>query len=125
MFHYLRPYLIFWGLGLLAFTVEYFFPARPVSYRSVFLRDITALATYNLCFMLIVPLTDRLPIPNYVPASVLKRLRTADETPKPGDKRLAHWRQQVLRPGGDTADLRQRSIRDLGASDWAAASGSP
>jgi len=72
MFHYLRPYLIFWGLGLLAFTVEYFFPARPVSYRSVFLRDLTALATYNLCFMLIVPLTDRLPIPNYAPASVLR-----------------------------------------------------
>ena len=71
MIHYLRPYLIFWGLGLLVFTVEYFFPARPVSYRSVFLRDVIALATYNLCFMLVVPLTDRLPIPNYAPASVL------------------------------------------------------
>ena len=69
---YLRPYLLFWSLGLLVFTAEYFFPARQVTYRSVFLRDLVALGTYNLCFLLVVPLTERLPIPNYAPASLLK-----------------------------------------------------
>ena len=69
---YLRLFLVFWGLGLLAFAAEYFFPAREVSYRSVFLRDIAALVIYNLCFMLVVPFTDRIPIPNYAPAGLLK-----------------------------------------------------
>jgi len=69
---YLRVFLVFWGLGLLASAVEHFFPARQVSYRSVFLRDVIALGTYNLCFLLVVPFTDRIPIPNYVPAGILK-----------------------------------------------------
>lgn len=68
----LRPYLIFWGLGLMAFAAEYLFPARPMRYRSVFLSDLVALATYNICFALVVPITDRIPIPNYVPEALLK-----------------------------------------------------
>ena len=69
---YLRPFLVFWSLGLLTFTAEYFFPAKQVSYRSVLLRDVIALGIYNLCFMLVMPLTDRIPIPNYAPAALLK-----------------------------------------------------
>jgi hypothetical protein len=64
---YLRMFLVFWTLGLLAFAAEYLFPARVVSYRSVFLRDLVALGVYNLCFLLVVPLTDRIPIPDYAP----------------------------------------------------------
>lgn len=69
---YLQLVLVFCILGLLASATEYFFPARKVSYRSVLLRDVAALGVYNLCFILVVPLTDRLPIPNYVPAAVMK-----------------------------------------------------
>lgn len=68
---FLRPYLIFWSLGILAFAAEYLFPARQVRYRSVFLRDLVTLATYNVCFALVVRFTDRIPIPNYVPAALL------------------------------------------------------
>ena len=68
---YLRMFLVFWTLGLLAFAAEYLFPARVVSYRSVFLRDLVALGVYNLCFLLVVPLTERIPIPNYAPAGLL------------------------------------------------------
>jgi sterol desaturase/sphingolipid hydroxylase (fatty acid hydroxylase superfamily) len=66
----LLPYLIFWGLGLVYFAVEYLFPTRRVSYRSVLLRDLIALGVYNISFNLMVPLTDRIPIPNYVPAKL-------------------------------------------------------
>lgn len=69
---YLRGFLIFWSLGLLAFAAEYLFPAREVPYRSVYLRDLVALGMYGLCFMLVVPLTDRLQLPNYAPAQLLK-----------------------------------------------------
>ena len=67
----LRPYLIFWGLGLIAFSAEYLFPARNVPYRSVLFRDLIALGVYNICFLLVLPVSDRIPIPNYVPAIVL------------------------------------------------------
>jgi sterol desaturase/sphingolipid hydroxylase (fatty acid hydroxylase superfamily) len=68
----LRLFLIFWSLGLLAFAVELLFPARQISYRSVFFRDVVALATYNLGFAVVVRFTDSIPIPNYVPASLMK-----------------------------------------------------
>ena len=61
MKEHLDPYLIFWSLGLLAFAVEYLFPARQIKYRSVLLNDLVALAVYNFCFAIIVPLTDRFP----------------------------------------------------------------
>jgi len=67
----LRLYLIFWSLGILVFAAEYLFPARRLHYRSVFFKDVVALATYNVCFALVVPFTDRIPIPNYVPAALL------------------------------------------------------
>jgi sterol desaturase/sphingolipid hydroxylase (fatty acid hydroxylase superfamily) len=69
---YLRGFLVFWALGLLAFAAEYCFPAKQVPYRSVFFRDLIALGVYNLSFALVVPFTDRIPIPNYAPASLLK-----------------------------------------------------
>jgi hypothetical protein len=68
----LRPYLIFWGLGLIAFSAEYLFPARNVPYRAVFFRDLVALGVYNLSFLLVLPVSDRIPIPNYVPTSLMK-----------------------------------------------------
>jgi sterol desaturase/sphingolipid hydroxylase (fatty acid hydroxylase superfamily) len=66
----LLPYLIFWGLGSCAFAAEYLFSAREVPYGSVFMRDLVALGAYNISFTLIVPFTDRIPIPSYVPAGV-------------------------------------------------------
>lgn len=71
MKHQLLMFVVFWSFGLLAFAAEYLFPAREVRYRSVLLRDIIALCVYNLSFLLVVPLTDRIPIPNYVPAGLL------------------------------------------------------
>jgi sterol desaturase/sphingolipid hydroxylase (fatty acid hydroxylase superfamily) len=68
----LRPYLIFWSLGLIAFSAEYLFPARNVPYRAVFFRDLVALGVYNLSFLLVLPVSDRIPIPNYVPTSLMK-----------------------------------------------------
>ena len=68
MFETLLPYIIFWGLGLLAFAAEFLFPARQVVYRSVFLRDLVALGVYNVSFNFLLPYTDRIPIPNYAPA---------------------------------------------------------
>ena len=72
----LYPYLLFWSIGLLFFTAEWLCPARPIRYRSVFWRDLVALGIYNLSFLLVVQVTDRIPIPNYVPA-VLYNLPTA------------------------------------------------
>ena len=66
----LFPYLVFWSLGLLAFAAEFLFPSRRVPYRSVFLRDLAALVAYNVSFALVVPFTDRIPIPNYVPVEL-------------------------------------------------------
>jgi sterol desaturase/sphingolipid hydroxylase (fatty acid hydroxylase superfamily) len=66
------PYLVFWCIGLLAFAAEWRFPARPVPYRSVFLKDLVALGTYNVFFMLAVRFTDRIPVPNYVPTVIFE-----------------------------------------------------
>jgi hypothetical protein len=64
------PYVAFCTFGLLAFTAEWLFPARPVQYRSVFITDAAALGAYSLFFTLAVPVTDRIPIPDYAPASL-------------------------------------------------------
>jgi sterol desaturase/sphingolipid hydroxylase (fatty acid hydroxylase superfamily) len=66
----LFPYVLFWGIGLLFFAVEWRYPARPIAYRSVFWRDLLALGLYNLSFLLVVQVTDRIPIPDYLPASL-------------------------------------------------------
>ena len=66
----LYPYLLFWSIGLPCFAIEYLWPARRVPYRSVFLRDLLALGAYNLSFLLVVQVTDRIPVPNYVPAGL-------------------------------------------------------
>jgi len=70
MYQTLYPYIIFWSLGLLAFGAERLFPARSISYRKVFLRDLTALAVYNIFFALVAVMTNRIRVPNYVPAAV-------------------------------------------------------
>lgn len=72
MKEHLSLFLAFWGLGLLTFAAEHLFPARQVKYRLVLLNDIVALAVYTVCFAIIVPFTDRISIPDYVPAGVLK-----------------------------------------------------
>jgi sterol desaturase/sphingolipid hydroxylase (fatty acid hydroxylase superfamily) len=64
------PYVAFCTLGLLAFIGEWLFPARPVPYRSIFVRDLVALGAYSLSFALVVPFTDRIPMPNYVPVAM-------------------------------------------------------
>ena len=71
----LYPYLLFWSIGLLCFLAEWRFPARPIAYRSVFWRDLIALGLYNVSFLAVVQATDRIPIPNYMPA-VLYNLPT-------------------------------------------------
>jgi len=57
---------IYWGIGLAFFAAEYLWPARPLSYRKVFLYDVLALAVYQLFFFYAVQVTDRIPIPDYV-----------------------------------------------------------
>jgi sterol desaturase/sphingolipid hydroxylase (fatty acid hydroxylase superfamily) len=68
----LHLFVVFWSLGLLAFAAEYFFRARQIRYRAVLFRDVIALGVYNLCFLLAVFFTDRIPIPNYAPAGLAK-----------------------------------------------------
>jgi len=65
----LYPYLLFWGIGLLFFAAEWLHPARPIRYRSLFWRDLLALGLYNLSFLVVVRVTDRIPIPDYFPAA--------------------------------------------------------
>ena len=36
-----------WGIGLVFFAAEYWWPTRPVPYLQVFLPDVAALATYQ------------------------------------------------------------------------------
>ena len=55
------PYLVFWSIGLLFFLAEWLYPARPIAYRSVLWRDVSALAAYNVSFLLVVVWTDRIP----------------------------------------------------------------
>jgi sterol desaturase/sphingolipid hydroxylase (fatty acid hydroxylase superfamily) len=62
-----QPFLIYWSIGAAFFFIEWLRPARPVNYRRVFFGDLVALGTYNLFFLAAVSLTDRLPVPNYVP----------------------------------------------------------
>jgi sterol desaturase/sphingolipid hydroxylase (fatty acid hydroxylase superfamily) len=68
----LLPFVLFWSFGFIAFAGEWLFPARDVPYRSVFLRDLGTVIVYSVSFMFVVRFTDRIPIPHYVPADVLK-----------------------------------------------------
>jgi hypothetical protein len=42
---------IYWGIGLLFFAAEYWWPTRPVPYLQVFLPDVAALTTYQIFFV--------------------------------------------------------------------------
>ena len=44
---------------------------RKIAYRTVLLRDLTALGVYNVLFAVVVVFTDRIPVPNYVPAALM------------------------------------------------------
>ncbi|MDI3464755.1 MAG: hypothetical protein OJF50_003576 [Nitrospira sp.] len=56
---------IYWGIGLIFFAAEYWWPARPVSYLQVLLPDVAALTTYQVFFVFAAQLTDRIPFPHY------------------------------------------------------------
>ena len=53
------------------FAIEIIRPARPLHYRGVIARDLIALGTYNIFFLLAVNITDRIPIPQYASAILL------------------------------------------------------
>ncbi len=57
---------IYWIIGAAFFAVEYFWPAREVSYRKLLLYDVAALATYQAFYYGAVQVTDRIPVPDYV-----------------------------------------------------------
>jgi len=44
----LESFATYWGIGLLFFAAEYWWPTRPVSYRQVFLSDVAAFTTYQI-----------------------------------------------------------------------------
>ncbi len=44
---------IYWGIGLLFFALEYWWPSRPLRYRQVFLQDVTAFMTYQIFFVIV------------------------------------------------------------------------
>ncbi|HEX2056254.1 MAG TPA: sterol desaturase family protein [Nitrospiraceae bacterium] len=62
-----QSFLIYWSIGAVFFLVEWLRPARRLDYRRVFLRDLVALGTYNVFFLTAVYVTDRIPMPDYVP----------------------------------------------------------
>jgi sterol desaturase/sphingolipid hydroxylase (fatty acid hydroxylase superfamily) len=67
----ISSFAIFWVLGFMFFAVEGLFPAREIRYRSVLLRDLVALGIYNLFFLIALRLTDRIPVPHYLPAAII------------------------------------------------------
>jgi sterol desaturase/sphingolipid hydroxylase (fatty acid hydroxylase superfamily) len=67
----LYSFAVFWLLGFLAFAAEWLFPGRKIAYRTVLLRDLTALGVYNVLFAVVVVFTDRIPVPNYVPTALV------------------------------------------------------
>ena len=56
---------IYWGIGLLFFAAEYWWPTRPVPYLQVFLPDVAALTTYQIFFVFAAKVTNRIPFPYY------------------------------------------------------------
>ncbi|MBX3328570.1 MAG: hypothetical protein KF682_22035, partial [Nitrospira sp.] len=56
---------IYWGIGLLFFAVEYWWPSRPLHYRQVFLQDVAAFTIYQIFFIFAVQVTNRIPFPHY------------------------------------------------------------
>lgn len=63
----LYSYLLFWSIGLSCYAVEWLSPARSLSYRSVFFRDLVASGIYFVFFGLVMFYTDQIPIPGYQP----------------------------------------------------------
>lgn len=64
------PYIVYWSIGAVFICAEWLRPARPVNYRSVLVGDLFALGAYNLFFLAAVFMTERVPIPNYVPGGI-------------------------------------------------------
>lgn len=63
--------IAFWSFGLLFAVLEVLRPARPIAYRKYFLNDFSAVIMYTIFFQMAVVITDRIPVPQYVPAAVL------------------------------------------------------
>lgn len=63
--------LAFWSLGLLFTVIEAIRPARPISHRKYILYDLGSVVMYTIFFNMAVVITDRIPVPRYVPASIL------------------------------------------------------
>lgn len=63
--------IAFWSFGLFFTVLEVLRPARPIAYRKYFLNDFSAVIMYTIFFQMAVVITDRIPVPQYVPAAVL------------------------------------------------------
>ena len=61
----------FWSFGLLFTVLELARPARPIRYRKFILYDLGAVLMYTIFFQMAVVITDRIPVPGYVPAGIL------------------------------------------------------
>lgn len=61
--------IAFLGLGALFTAIEALAPARRILHRKVIGYDIAAVFLYVVFFQAAVLVTDRLPVPNYVPAA--------------------------------------------------------
>lgn len=64
--------IAFLSLGSIYTVMEAIFPTRLINYRRVLLYDLGALVLYVVFFELAVAATDRIPVPDYVPAEVLE-----------------------------------------------------
>ena len=63
--------IAFWSFGLLFTVLEAVKPARPITYRKFILYDLGAVVMYTVFFQMAVVITDRIPVPRYVPATIL------------------------------------------------------
>lgn len=61
----------FLSFGMLFTALEVVKPARPIQYRKFILYDLGAVVMYFLFFQLAVAITDRIPVPRFVPAEIL------------------------------------------------------
>jgi sterol desaturase/sphingolipid hydroxylase (fatty acid hydroxylase superfamily) len=56
---------IYWGIGLLFFAAEYWWPTRQVPYSQLLAQDVAALTTYQVFFVFAAQVTSQIPFPHY------------------------------------------------------------
>ncbi len=56
---------IYWGIGLLFFTAEYWWPTRQIPYSQVLAQDVVALTTYQVFFVFAAQVTSRISVFHY------------------------------------------------------------